>query len=878
MRRLLFLFLSLAAWPSLAAPLPDEVREAVAQLQKYDYTQPRSAPYTLEQFTPKADAEQRAALAALLARTIVAPDTTPLGRTILCQHLALVAGETERKMIAPLLNDPQTAGDARIVLEPLTELPPTPGKNACLADIASPKPASRIAGLTMLARFYPHDAMPPLLNAMDDPDPQVRATAIQLAGRLDATALATRLPKLDGPRQALALSVLAERKVTTARDAVLALVNSGDELVRLAAIQALGAVGNASDVPLLAGLARNENAAVKSAAETALTQLTGKGTDEAILAGMMSGTPAERVVMINAAAGRQILGLGPVLLILAQDKEETVREAALKALARVGGVDVYPPLVELLCSMQNPLLENAIIAVGRRLEDKSARLTPLLTLLKRDGVSVDAQVSVLRTLPPVGGPEALAPVCERLASADQKLKDAAVRALCDWPDIAALPELKKIAADPSAGPLYRALAERAVTRLSAPSSGGKASSRPRVSSAERREALAKSLPSGTRLVVYLDCGPQTDSASAEGARLRVTRGKSWRWDDEPSATVAFDPVAVVVEASGLDPQKRYRLGFTWWDYDANGRAQSVWIGDRRLIEKTALPQRQGPVTLTVPIPADAIREGKITIEFRREAASNAVVSELWLVEDATAVSESRDNEIPALMPLVKANAGAPKKALIVTGLEYPGHKWRETAPLLAETIGADNRLEVSVVEQPEFLASPKLAAYDVIVLNYQNHNVSPPEGALANLKRVVEAGKGLVLVHFACGAFMDWPTKTVSKDFLMIAGRVWNPNRRGHDPYGTFMVNIVDAQHPITKGMADFETTDELYTCLDGDVPVQVLAKATSKVDRKDYPMAFVLRPGNGRTFHCVLGHDVKAFNPPVRELYRRGTAWAAGL
>ena len=89
----------------------------------------------------------------------------------------------------------------------------------------------------------------------------------------------------------------------------------------------------------------------------------------------------------------------------------------------------------------------------------------------------------------------------------------------------------------------------------------------------------------------------------------------------------------------------------------------------------------------------------------------------------------------------------------------------------------------------------------------------------------------------------------------------------------------MDAEHPITRGLKAFETADELYTCLDGDTPIHVLAKATSKVDKKDYPMAFVLTYGKGRVFHCVLGHDVRALEPEaVRELFRRGTAWAAGL
>jgi len=87
----------------------------------------------------------------------------------------------------------------------------------------------------------------------------------------------------------------------------------------------------------------------------------------------------------------------------------------------------------------------------------------------------------------------------------------------------------------------------------------------------------------------------------------------------------------------------------------------------------------------------------------------------------------------------------------------------------------------------------------------------------------------------------------------------WDPKLRGHDPRGPFTVNIQDAQHPVTAGLKDFETDDELYTCLTGDTPIHVLATAKSKVDRIDYPMAFVLEVGRGRVFHSPLGHDVKA-------------------
>ncbi|MGI6271457.1 MAG: ThuA domain-containing protein [Anaerohalosphaeraceae bacterium] len=215
-----------------------------------------------------------------------------------------------------------------------------------------------------------------------------------------------------------------------------------------------------------------------------------------------------------------------------------------------------------------------------------------------------------------------------------------------------------------------------------------------------------------------------------------------------------------------------------------------------------------------------------------------------------------------------------KRIAIITGDDYPGHKWKETAPVLKEAIAKDRRLLVNVVEDPNFLASPELNTYDAVVLHWMNwEKPDPGEAARANLKAFVEGGKGLVLVHFACGAFQDWP------EFRNLVGRAYDPKLRPHDPFGKYTVNIVDPDHPITRGMKDFETTDELYTCLAGDRKVRMLATAKSVVDGKDYPMAFVLRYGKGCVFHSPLGHDAAALaNPPVAQLFRRAAAWTAKL
>lgn len=230
----------------------------------------------------------------------------------------------------------------------------------------------------------------------------------------------------------------------------------------------------------------------------------------------------------------------------------------------------------------------------------------------------------------------------------------------------------------------------------------------------------------------------------------------------------------------------------------------------------------------------------------------------------------------AANPAATATTGGNKtaKVLIVTGIDHPAHNWRQTAPVLAEILRKDKRLEVRIVEDPHFLDSSALERYDVVILHFMNwEQPAPGPKARANLQKFLQDGKGLFVVHFGCGAFQDWP------EFRNIAGRIWDPKARAHDPRGPFRVNITDVPHPITKGLKSFETEDELYTCLTGDRPVDMLATARSKVDGKNYPMAFAFNYGKGRVFHSALGHDVKAIsNPGAAELFRRGCAWAASL
>ncbi|MCX6905114.1 MAG: ThuA domain-containing protein, partial [Verrucomicrobia bacterium] len=101
--------------------------------------------------------------------------------------------------------------------------------------------------------------------------------------------------------------------------------------------------------------------------------------------------------------------------------------------------------------------------------------------------------------------------------------------------------------------------------------------------------------------------------------------------------------------------------------------------------------------------------------------------------------------------------------------------------------------------------------------------------------------------------------------------------KSGHGPRAPFKVNIKSQDHPITKGMQDFEADDELYAKLLGDVPINVLATADSDWSKQTEPLVFTLEYGQGRVFHEAFGHDAKAIKTEsVAKLIQRGCEWAA--
>ncbi|REK19971.1 MAG: hypothetical protein DWQ45_26010 [Planctomycetota bacterium] len=231
----------------------------------------------------------------------------------------------------------------------------------------------------------------------------------------------------------------------------------------------------------------------------------------------------------------------------------------------------------------------------------------------------------------------------------------------------------------------------------------------------------------------------------------------------------------------------------------------------------------------------------------------------------------------------------PIRVLIFAGNEaHKWHNWEQTTPAIRAQLELDPRVRVDVSNDIEDLARRPLEDYDVIVQNsYANWQDPTPLSVEARKSFVnfMQRGGGLILIHFANGAWhyslpmageSDWP------EYRNIVRRVWNHDgegdaKSGHDAFGPYTVEVLDVDHPVIRGLSDFDVVDELYYRQDGTAPIEPLIAARSKDTGRDEPLAWTYTYGKGRVFQTLLGHSERTYEAfEACEMLRRAVAWCA--
>jgi len=292
--------------------------------------------------------------------------------------------------------------------------------------------------------------IPLLLEQFRSPDKRFFQLALTTArefpgGEFDK-ALAGELAQAVPQRAALIIQAMADRKETVVLTAVLRAAEKGPKVVRLAAIDALGRVGDASCLSVLMQIASEADAELAQTAQVTLADLQGEKVNLQIVALLATAKGKSYPLLIELVGQRRIDAV-PALLKALNHSDSAVRSAALTALGETVTLENFSVLVAQVISPKYaadaPVAQLALKAASVRMPDREACAAQLAIALNRSPSATKS--TLLEILSDVGGTKALSTLGVAAKSNDPILQDTASRLLGKWNSVDAAPVLLDLA-------------------------------------------------------------------------------------------------------------------------------------------------------------------------------------------------------------------------------------------------------------------------------------------------------------------------------------------------------------------------------------------------------------------------------------------------
>jgi putative membrane-bound dehydrogenase-like protein len=213
-----------------------------------------------------------------------------------------------------------------------------------------------------------------------------------------------------------------------------------------------------------------------------------------------------------------------------------------------------------------------------------------------------------------------------------------------------------------------------------------------------------------------------------------------------------------------------------------------------------------------------------------------------------------------------AQAAEPLRIFIRAGPKTHGPDQHDGPRFLREYTKLLNERGAKTTGKIGFPTGEELDNADVLVLYSAEGGTIAPEDR-ANLEKFLKRGGGIVSIHDSvCGTDPQW--------FKTIIGGAWE---HGHSKWleGDVGMYFVDTDHPITRGISNFDFHDEIYYDLHMMPEAHVLATSFHSVF-VIAPQMWTYEKDNYRSFVCVPGHEWSSFElPHFRAILLRGIAWA---
>lgn len=220
------------------------------------------------------------------------------------------------------------------------------------------------------------------------------------------------------------------------------------------------------------------------------------------------------------------------------------------------------------------------------------------------------------------------------------------------------------------------------------------------------------------------------------------------------------------------------------------------------------------------------------------------------------------------------SAGPPKKIkiLLVTG----GHGFQHKP--FYNIFDSLPGITYDTLTQPkgnELIATAAVDKYDVLVFYDMPDSITVPQQEA--YIRLLQKGKAMIFLHHAIVSYQNWKTfKSI------LGGKYYTKECR--EPHDSFPSNYahdiiipvkVERQHPVTRGIPDFDINDEVYNGCEILPSITPLLSTTHP--QSNHYLAWINHYGNSDVLYIQLGHGGEAYlNPYYRKMLLQGIEWSA--
>ncbi len=311
------------------------------------------------------------------------------------------------------------------------------------------KNQQRLAALDLLVQYGGPNVLSTLFTIIKEDDKKLRVATLNLARKYTESSQIAEwvaFAKNQSPEvQAEIIDMLGQAKATTALPFIEESLVHDSVQVQLAAINALSQIDKNVAQKLIGLLQKSLEKTQLSAIQLALSsQPTSQIWPNA--AGKFGQLPpASKILLIDILGQRGVQDAKALIKEALKSTEPTVRIASLKALEKLAGADDLSELTRFLLtrdkSTEKRTATEAVAASYSQTKDKKMAFQQLSTIY--NSANENEKTTLLNVFKRIGDNQSLALIETELN--DKALKPAAIQALTDWPNEAALASLFRLA-------------------------------------------------------------------------------------------------------------------------------------------------------------------------------------------------------------------------------------------------------------------------------------------------------------------------------------------------------------------------------------------------------------------------------------------------